>query len=250
MQVQAANSDAASRDGSGDLLLVARNAANTQTLLWDLSGAGSDLTAADLYNQNLPANSFPMFSLTVNDWVADQIGDGDIYYNILGLSEVFGVCDGFLCTAPANPDLGGTVSATSGSGQPNGAQVANTLNAYQQYFAAVNSAGLTDNGALVIDDPGSSAFFGNTFHDANLFGFSSTSTVNGGLLPFLYIQQDPNVTNAEQPAAAPLITPLGNFEFTFDAGVATLQYTAVPLPAGVWLLGSALVGLVGVRRRA
>lgn len=38
--------------------------------------------------------------------------------------------------------------------------------------------------------------------------------------------------------------------WTLDAGTGTVEFSAVPIPAAVWMFGSALVGLFGTRRRA
>jgi hypothetical protein len=46
------------------------------------------------------------------------------------------------------------------------------------------------------------------------------------------------------------VNPLaGSWEFNFANGAAAVQYNAVPVPAAVWLMGSALLGMVGVSRR-
>ncbi|MGE0384909.1 MAG: VPLPA-CTERM sorting domain-containing protein [Gammaproteobacteria bacterium] len=41
----------------------------------------------------------------------------------------------------------------------------------------------------------------------------------------------------------------GQWTLDFDGATASLNYAPVPLPAGVWLLGSALAGVAGVVRR-
>lgn len=41
----------------------------------------------------------------------------------------------------------------------------------------------------------------------------------------------------------------GTWRLAFEGGVASLVYSAVPLPAAFWLLGSGLIGLFGIGRR-
>ena len=50
---------------------------------------------------------------------------------------------------------------------------------------------------------------------------------------------------------APVETLLGTVTFSLDAGDLVVSYdtAAVPVPAAAWLLGSGLLGLIGIRRR-
>lgn len=60
-----------------------------------------------------------------------------------------------------------------------------------------------------------------------------------------YVDQDPALS-----AFSGAFTKLnGSWKLDFLNGAASLSYTAVPVPAAVWLLGSALLGMVGVSRR-
>lgn len=241
-QVHAANSDNITNSGLGDTVLVMKNFDNTETLIWDLSVGLNDLTAADFYNTNA---SFSISDATVTTWINDNAGLGDISFNIFGLSEVKSG-PGF--PPPPHPNVGGVVTVANLAPLGSGNLVQSQVDLLQtQIDANVNPAGLPDNGVLVITDPASSAFFGNGNHDANLFGSAATGTVGGGPLDFYYIQMDPNLASVlEQTGQPALNTLLGQFELT----PAALTYTAVPVPAAVWLFGSALIGLVGIRRRA
>lgn len=248
--VQAANPDNLTQDGSGDVILVMRNAANTETLFWDLSTGPNDLTSNDFRNDL--ALAFSINDAAVNGWVGANIGAGPLTFNIFGLSEVLAPppANPFLPPDP-NPAVGGVMTVPSLAITQDGAQTQNSVNELQQFMAGVNSEGFVDNGVLVTNNPAGNAFFGNNFHGTNLFGMGASGAVNGGLLPFFFLQQDPLAGPGAQGGLPQVASLLGAFDFSFDTGVATLTYTGaqVPVPPAVWLFGSAIAGLAGVRRR-
>ena len=98
------------------------------------------------------------------------------------------------------------------------------------------------------------------FYNDNLrfmLGTDTAAAINSQL-DFWYTQLDPALlTMGQQTGAAVVNTLLGSFEFNFIPGgtepSVTLTYQPegfIPIPGAVWLFGSALIGLVGLRRRA
>lgn len=166
----------------------------------------------------------------------------------------------YLSTSPANLYNGGTyVAARTSDGQ------AASYNALPNALAAMNQAIAGANpGSTNHDGKSSGAAQGGTLYTAltsgigqvtNWFnqgfgtnGLDSTIAV-GGAGSGLYVV----ATNAGQLAfdnsyAANLFS-LGTVNLS-SAGVLSFQgVSSVPLPAAVWLLGSALLGLAGVGRR-
>lgn len=69
--------------------------------------------------------------------------------------------------------------------------------------------------------------------------FGAETQMNGGLAEAAMYSFDADGTGA--------ITEL--LAFNFDTTGSTLVLTQVPVPAAVWLLGSGLLGLIGIRRR-
>ncbi len=255
-QAYAANSDALTKNGSGDVIVVMRNFDNTESLFWDLSLGGNDLTASDFYNGQ---GSFVTSNAAVDAWVGANIGLGALTFNIFGLSNELAFDPNPFPPNPGHPNVGGVVTVANLTLQDSGSQTSGSVNGLQSFIGDLNGAGFPDNGVLVTNDPVGNAFFGGAAHDANLFGTAASTAINAGAIDFFYIQMDPALTGANdgaaQAAAPPVATLLGEFNFTFSGGIASLAFNAasaapVPLPAGVWLLGSALVGLVGIRRRA
>lgn len=240
-QAYAANTDDATRNGSGDTILVMKNAANTETLIWDLSFGSLDLTSSEFYDFAVPA--FSASNAAVTDWI--NANGGNVSYNIFGLSEIRAIVTNPFQPTPPNPNVGGVLTVSGGVNlQDNGGQVSDQVNSLQQYISSVNSAGLTDNGVLVVDVPSSLAFFGAGAHGEAMFGMGATGGL-GDPLEFWYVQQDPAAAVGTQTTVDPVATRLGTFTLTADA----LSYQPVPVPAAAWLFGSAIAGLAGLRRR-
>lgn len=71
---------------------------------------------------------------------------------------------------------------------------------------------------------------------------------------FLHLSAGPaNLAGMKQPTAADLLGTAGDYAFKLDVNAGTLSWvsnaTAVPLPAGAWLMISGLTGLLGLQRR-
>ena len=243
-QAHAANSDSASLNGSGDVILAMRNFDSTESLFWDLSVGANDLTATDFYNDL--SLSFSISNATVSSWIGANASKGPLTFNLFGLSEVLGASSNPFLPPEANPAVGGVVTVGNLALQDSGLQVRQSVDSLQQFInAGLNPAGFPDNGVLITDNPANNAFFGKLGHGENLFGMPASGKVDGPTLAFYFVQQDPNASGATQASVDPIATQLGSFTLTQDA----LTYAPVPVPAAVWLFGSVLAGLLGMRRR-
>jgi hypothetical protein len=101
---------------------------------------------------------------------------------------------------------------------------------------------------------GGASYWGLDMNGAFMPGFGGTTAAVGSSMSFLLAEETftsvlevvPGVVYSPQGAGVALNTYAG--KWTLD-GIGNLTYSAVPVPAAVWLLGSALIGLVGVSRR-
>jgi hypothetical protein len=99
---------------------------------------------------------------------------------------------------------------------------------------------------------GGSSYWGLQMNTQFMPGFGGTTAAVGGEMAFILAQE--TYTGVD-------VTPFGNSPTGASTSVnpyagkwslsstGALTYSAVPVPAAVWLLGSALIGLVGVSRR-
>ena len=115
----------------------------------------------------------------------------------------------------------------------------NAHNNFSTNYAANNATTATSGAGSIGNQPGN-VFNGLLSDEVARQAFTSLDQA----LTWFKIGLDQNTTQN------PLLNVRNAFlDWTFSLADKTVSYNAVPLPAGIWLLGSALLGLVGVSRR-
>lgn len=238
--------------GQGELFIsiVARgpdgtdNSIDDATYVRDL-GITADLFVNALNAGTLSSLSIPTFSADtlLTNFLSANAGK-DISFNVLGVHNgpefdpvIFTSVDvGFLTSASESADA---VAAK----QPVGAAGFNTPSVDVSNHVNGINVKMGSDVALDLSATYVSGEFGH--HDNNYgrdrtFGFDTEGAL-GGALDFYFIGLD-NLDNSKSR------TPdfIGSWTLS-SAG--DLSFQAVPVPAAVWLLGSALIGLAGVARR-
>jgi hypothetical protein len=171
-----------------------------------------------------------------------------IQWNVMGVSN-----DGSGFTPNPTPLFGGLSTATDMETIYNdwGTGTLQTMVSYQgsargnvNPLMAVNDyAVMTGLGAYSIAAQSGPGFAGTSFLSGTAGAYSSSM----GFYSFFANQDFPDFEGAHTTFA-------GSWTLSFNGGVAGLAYSgggtpAVPVPAAVWLLGSGLLGLLGVGRR-
>lgn len=242
--------------GAGEVFvsIVARDAANpaqNQSYVRDLG-----VTATQFFDdvQSMNGLTFaPDASLT--GFLAGNAGK-DINFQITGVQAP----DKFNFTFFTVEDAGFTVSAAPGvdvaSLQPNGDTAFNGPSQdFDNWLGQVNlsNSGVPTGGnptltpaQIAQNDSGTFAVGDLGFHDApnwgsSPFGFNGEGDI-GGAVDFWFI----GLENTDNTVSR---DPIFLGQWTLDAA-GTLAFQAVPVPAAVWMFGSALFGLAGARRRA
>jgi hypothetical protein len=111
-------------------------------------------------------------------------------------------------------------------------------------FNAVNQFATQHNGDLVASN--GFAYAGVEFiqdFGSAAIGFNSDGLLNETLSFYQLI-------GGTRSAAGQFVELAGTFTLSYLNGAASLMFTAVPIPAAVWLLCSGLLGLAGVARRS
>lgn len=128
--------------------------------------------------------------------------------------------------------------------------IANSMGRMSFYVNAVNSAAGANNSVLVGPTNPNAFYDGvNWGNDWDLQGHGS-ETALGNSMGFYFIgldyPNDPNGETARVDAFSGVWTLAANGTLTYDLAGGPAP---VPLPPALWLLGSALIGMVGVARR-
>jgi len=246
--------------GAGDLVfsyeaLDINGAA--QSILWDLSNGADDLTFTSI----LSSGAFTINNPVVTAFVADNPGGR---WNIFGLtntkksgsnnnSNMVWNKGGYALTVNTGADK--TVNAADiapvTGGVVEGAMINNA-----QWINAANEAGFPDNGTLTAGPADAWQFNAGSTHSALIAGQNATGLV-GETLGFWTILINDTLTRGfsatsgargAQASASMLMLNGQPAGFTLYAN-GDLEYSPVPVPAAVWLMGSAIAGLGVMRRR-
>ena len=236
--------------GVGDLIFAYEAADASASILWDLSDGANDLNFTDM----LSATAFTISNPDVTAFMTANPGGR---WNIFGLtnSKTSGTTSSILYNQAG---LGVTVNGAINPNQPNGsaingAYVEGRIDVYAQWVSNANTLGaFPDNGTTLAGASDLWAFSDPT-RGSVLANQQATGLV-GDTLAYWTILIDNTVTRGVSANAtnalgrAAMFSQLGNF--SLDAGGNLAYSTApVPVPAAVWLMGSALAGLGAMRRR-
>jgi hypothetical protein len=247
--------------GTGDLVFAYEaldiNGA-AQSILWDLSNGADDLTFTSI----LSSGAFTINNPDVTAFVAANPGGR---WNLFGLTNTKKSGSnnnanmtwnkgGYALTVNTGTDM--TVNAADITAVTGGAVEGFMVN-NAQWIAAANNAGFTDNGTLTAGPADAWQFNAGATHSAFIANQNATGLV-GDTLGFWTILIDDTVTRGFSPSASnakgrSAIASMVMLEgkpagFTFAAN-GDLSYAPVPVPAAVWLMGSAIAGLGVMRRR-
>lgn len=236
--------------GAGELFLSVIDRGGSAPLSYTL-----DLgITADTFRTN--TNTFLGTNFAADSKLQSLLSNNDggtIHWNIAAASNGDGVTNnyGYLTTSQVALNLGNTPQGWSGI---NGALT--KLGTYVQAVNQQTTGGNNVNPAISSNDAILVNGANNAFYDGPNWGntWDTGSTGHGteaGLAQSMNMYfvgmdylTDPNGTTSFVNQLSGLWTLAANGTLSFDAASAP-----VPLPPAVWLLGSALVGLVGVGRR-
>lgn len=246
--------------GEGDLVFAYEAPGGQASIVWDLAifngtDVADDLTWTSILN-GPNANGFSISFQPVVDFVTANPGGR---WNIFGLTntKVSGVGSsllydngGYGLTINGDPDVNAPTGNTGG-------KIEGLMQSNANWLVLANEGGLQDNGALVASasDPWSFIASGHS----ELIAAQNATGLVGETLAYWTILIDNTVTRglganpSNAQGRAPFFTAVTNssgapmgFTFTADG---TLNYSPVPVPAAVWLMGSAIAGLGALRRR-
>jgi hypothetical protein len=226
--------------GAGELFLSAISRADQKSITIDLGVTASAFLAN-------PALGFSQTYAPLKEFI--DSAKGPVAYNIGGISNVnvLGGAD------PASWGLLSTASAPIGKLPTTDLnQIAAAMsNAANFKFFVNEKAGSNDvsrNEVVVETNPSLKSY-----HDGGFWGqvwggampFTTEELISRAL-PFYFVGLD---LDADPSGGASRgVNVLSSYVWSVS-GDGMVQYSAVPLPAGVWLLGSALVGALAFRRR-
>lgn len=221
--------------GAGELFLsvVDRGGSAPRSYVLDLGITTANFLANDAsYVNNISIAADANLQNILNN------ATGSISWNLAG---VYNLPDanfngmGYLSTSPSSPSIPSGFAGVSGAQtnmgiylqSVNGSDTNTAVNTSQIFTAAAN------------------AFYDTSWGDM-WNGAHSTEAALGGSLGFYYVMlQDAlaDLSGVQKMLGEWSLSSNGTLTYTADVGA------PVPVPAAVWLLGSALIGMVGVARR-
>jgi hypothetical protein len=223
--------------GIGEIFLVVADPGQQKSYTLDL-----DLTVNDFRNNNASLiNTFSVQDNLLKSFIAASPDTSQILWNMGGISNM-----------GLGPDLGivtthGQAGATWDVGERSfdGNSLTFAMG-NAEAFAQANSFG--SNAVAGYNDP--QGFLGGLWggtYGGSLFVQNTHVGLSGGeLMSFIYADE----TNTLDGAT--FATAFTNGQWVIDGGLGKISYVEVapvPVPAAIWLMGSGLLGVVGVARR-
>lgn len=236
--------DEATLYGDGELLLVAFDDVRKVSVIQDLGGSYVEMW--ENFQSTTFNKSFALDSLFASTFAGSQSSDiqWSVFANNYGYTEFDGYneparfSNGYMITTNStNPTDNGYTNVQDKISGGLSSKVNSQLGMDGNYAA---------NGAFY-GDAGNALYAGGD----NIFGaqllqtvnFNTTATADESL--FFWAMLTPQEANGALAGTA----VKANGYWALDIGTGTVQYTATPVPAAIWLLASGLLGLGAVSRR-
>lgn len=227
--------------GSGQIIFSVLDPVANQSII-----VNTGLSIADFRNNNASLiNSFSTTDAGLQSFFSTNSANlSQMRWNMGGLNNGPGIGPnaGVLTTngnnAPDSPSV---------TGPTDGGALQTTMNLIANY-AALNASNLASSNSAVSGSLSTSGYIGSNSWGPGFGGqllFSNEQTGFGGGQTMSFFSFD-----EADPTAASIKSSYANAEWRVNATTGAVSYvSAVPIPAAVWLLGSGLVGLIGISRR-